>query len=457
MSKDEQIRVAIVGTGMAGLATGYLLQHDDRRRYSVTLFERGEHISLDSASVSLRDDEGNIERVDLPMRAFAGGYYKNLKAMYDHIGVQYHTKRFLFAFEPSPLRKPKTPTTPYFIHASNNHRIPPIRPEGVSFLRHAAEIAFLAICYLWMSICFFLVKPHVAESFGQYLGRIRVPQYFVSHYLVPLMCSVSTCSHDELLAFPASDLTEYKRLTHGRDHYVVTSGVQHAQSKLSEGLTIKLSAEVISVEPAGSQVKLTWKSSNNFKAKLTEKYFDRVVLAVTPDVVARIFKPLELAMMRIPRRKVESVVLQPPKSPRRLKVVEHSHKTEPEIIKGFKTDTIAFRSDHDGPPQTESLHHTESGAIIATCGFDQTIKQSEVLHRWAFPRVLRSPESKLIVNEMFKERKAGKQARFGWQNGDQNVWLVGGWCWDGMVLLEGCLVSAVRVARDFDVGVPWRT
>lgn len=35
-----QTRVAIIGTGLAGLTTAYLLQNDSRNRYSVTLFEQ---------------------------------------------------------------------------------------------------------------------------------------------------------------------------------------------------------------------------------------------------------------------------------------------------------------------------------------------------------------------------------------------------------------------------------
>ncbi len=33
-------RVAIIGTGLAGLTTAYLLQNDSKRRYEVTLFEQ---------------------------------------------------------------------------------------------------------------------------------------------------------------------------------------------------------------------------------------------------------------------------------------------------------------------------------------------------------------------------------------------------------------------------------
>lgn len=40
MKKDRRIKVAVVGTGMAGLVTAYLLSHDEQDRYAVTLFEK---------------------------------------------------------------------------------------------------------------------------------------------------------------------------------------------------------------------------------------------------------------------------------------------------------------------------------------------------------------------------------------------------------------------------------
>lgn len=38
-SKAKQQKVAIIGSGMAGLATAHLLHHDPHQRYSVTVFE----------------------------------------------------------------------------------------------------------------------------------------------------------------------------------------------------------------------------------------------------------------------------------------------------------------------------------------------------------------------------------------------------------------------------------
>lgn len=36
----RETRVAIVGTGLAGLTTAYLLDHDKQNRFAVTLFEQ---------------------------------------------------------------------------------------------------------------------------------------------------------------------------------------------------------------------------------------------------------------------------------------------------------------------------------------------------------------------------------------------------------------------------------
>jgi hypothetical protein len=37
---STQSRVAIVGTGLAGLTTAYLLHRDQQQRYAITLFEQ---------------------------------------------------------------------------------------------------------------------------------------------------------------------------------------------------------------------------------------------------------------------------------------------------------------------------------------------------------------------------------------------------------------------------------
>lgn len=46
-------RVAIIGTGLAGLSTAYLLHNDGHKRYAVTLFEQVRALSHPSQNTSV--------------------------------------------------------------------------------------------------------------------------------------------------------------------------------------------------------------------------------------------------------------------------------------------------------------------------------------------------------------------------------------------------------------------
>ena len=212
------------------------------------------------------------------MRAFAGGFYKNLIAMYDYLGVEYHVQPFLFDF----VNAPKTHTgstkrlkwSSYYVHSSNNHRIPPVTPKGIKTSAWLLETLYILVCYIWFSACCFLVLPRtsgekdVCETLKGYLQRIKLPRYFVELYLLPMLSSVATCSHRALLDFPASDVTEYKRRTHGKPHYIVSNGVQDVQSKLAKGIDTRLSVTVSAVERQQSQVRISWRQTKNAHNRL---------------------------------------------------------------------------------------------------------------------------------------------------------------------------------------------
>lgn len=459
----------------------------------------------------MRNEEtGAIERVDLPMRASAGGYYTNLLRMYSHLSIPLHPLRFLFVFakilpsatsssHPPPTSTPGT----YFIHASNLHQTPPPWPGARPVLLHLLEILYLIVCQFWFTVACFLVRPRPSESLASYLSRIWLPRRYVSHYLLPLMSSVSTCSHDEMLAFPASDVVAYKRLSHGQQHYAVCGGVRQVQARLASGLQdVRLGARVVEVIPrqAGDEkvgktgmrssagVTVRWRPVNSQWTEETdreeEETFDRVILAVSPDVAARIFRPLRSTLAQLPTVRVESSVLRPRTPPaehegsgpdtHRL-IGENDHEDDDERDDGgsadgppskgcmhhlFGTDasppaqSITFRTRFsETGSRTEALHAMPSGVVVSTCPFNPDAERKRTLQTARFTRTLRTVQSRAVVQRMLGEVEGGDAAE--WVNGEDDVWVTGAWCWDGMVLLEGCVVSAMRVARDFGVCIPW--
>jgi hypothetical protein len=380
------------------------------------------------------------------MRAFAGGFYNNLKSLYDHLEVPYHSQPFLFQFA-GPRRGSSSPSSSYFVHASNLHQRAP-RPTAVGIIQYLLEVLYLITCYAWFSLCCFIAVPYSGETLRHYLTRTQTPKRFVTYYLLPLISSVTTCPHDALLDSPASDITDYKRRTHGAPHYTVSAGVKAVQERLVRGIDYELGAYVKAVEPQEKGVKISWEKSGE---GLHTEYFDRIILAVAPDVVGRIFEPLRYHMTRMPTALVESVVHND------RGVLEEQESVRAAAEKRG-AQLICLRTTTENSTRTESHHIQPCGAIVTTCPYSP-LDPALVLHSAKFTRVLRSPQSQRIVNAIFSR---GQQV-YGddksvplWRNGDDNVWLAGGWCWDGMVLLEGCVVSAMRVANALEVEVPWQ-
>ncbi|KAL2838191.1 hypothetical protein BJY01DRAFT_251093 [Aspergillus pseudoustus] len=586
MKPPRRQRVAIVGSGMAGLVAGYLLANDKEGRFEVEVLEMQDCLSLDSASYTLprprqppfpppccsdavsvptngtgtangstvkpksastiktqtqtqtaetdEQDEGE-ERVDLPMRAFAAGYYDNLRKLYTHLGVTFEEPRFVYSLStlastgdsPTTKKRTQTDSQTYFIHSSNNHILPPIRPQGLSLLRWVIEAAYLFFWYTYFTFACFLIAPRRSEkssiatkcglitartqgeTLRSFLTRIHVPTYYTTRYFLPLMASVTTCTHDELLNFPARDIVTYARRTFRRPHYTVRGGVRQAEGKLSKGLKVKFGAKVTSVktlEDGSGRVKVRWRWTHSSSAKgrsddgrvgadsatsssataiaereeheeYEEEVYDKAIIAVTPDVVGSIFEPLANEMADIPTTSVQSVVHQdfarigassahlrgdPRFQSRTIMATSSSSsssRSNPTLpVSGPVSAAIHMFTDlHTG--RTESVHEHRSSMLITTYPIDNAIDEAKILHRAKFTRVLRSARSREVVNGIFnlglKSVNKEGEGEDGWKSGDGNVYLVGGWCWDGMVMLEGCIVSAIRVADALGVDVPW--
>lgn len=233
------------------------------------------------------------------------------------------------------------------------------------------------------------------------------------------------------------------------NHYVVSDGVHSVQEKLLQGLDVRLGVQSFRVSPVPSDggVEITTRDSSSGK-EATER-FDFVVLAVSPDIVARVFKPLQSALESIPTTTVETVAhtdssLVSSSSPGKGSVSDQ----EP-----GSAQHISFLSDSDS---TESTHQQPTSVLVTTNPLSD-IEPSKIIQSASFTRVLRTPESRALVNELFRENEISQSVKGaeGWRNGDNGVFLAGGWCWDGMVLLEGCVVSAMRVASALGVEVPW--
>jgi len=94
-TQHERMKIAVVGSGLAGLHVAWLLSCPEHfppghplaaTGAEVHLFERAPAIGFDAHSVDVCGGRG---RVDVPMRGFYVSYYPRLATLYRTAGVQY--------------------------------------------------------------------------------------------------------------------------------------------------------------------------------------------------------------------------------------------------------------------------------------------------------------------------------------------------------------------------------
>lgn len=386
-------------------------------------------------------------KVDIPMRAFTGGYYRNLMAMYNHLGVHYHRQKFRFEFWSHQAHLTEQHPGPYFIHASDSHEFPPPRPASVGLLAYIIELMFVVGCFFWFTICcHFTSTRGENEDFDTFLRQIWLPRRFVSRYLLPLMSAIATCSHQEMLDFPANDVIQYRKLITGQKQYVVTGGVGTVQDILTRDLDMRLREQVVRIEPKHPVVEIVSERTDaaGGKTRMFET-FDQVIVAVPPNVVAAIFQPAQAQLSRIPIRSLETIV--------------HRTASAHQFTRSkHNADHILLKTSATAGGWTEATHLRPDGIAVTSCPALPLPAHYEVFASATFTRTLRTPESRWIVGNvlgMMNPDSETTDESKSWRNGDNCVWVVGAWCFDGMVLLEGAVSSAMHVAKAFGVQIPW--
>ncbi|KAG6854083.1 hypothetical protein C0991_010830 [Blastosporella zonata] len=301
----RQVKVAVVGSGLAGLTATYLLSkpvgEDSDVEFDVHLFEKAPMLGMDCSSVSLpASDSEALEdawRVDVPMRSFQGGYYSQLIALYARLGVAFREADFSYSFSlltpPSPTQQRQINATMIYNGLSGRAGIsmPSILDEPYRLTKGKGLItrAFtrvwtiglfvfltlhLLLCYvrtLYHALPF--LRPKVVEkmSFEEW-ARWTMPRRtlarwtgidfawkdYVETVLIPLFSAVCTAPKEDVLQHPVEEFLDYIWLTFGTHHYVAINGVRDVVARLTATTkNIHLSSTITSITPDTKNPHLT--------------------------------------------------------------------------------------------------------------------------------------------------------------------------------------------------------
>ncbi|KAF8936279.1 hypothetical protein BGZ58_004380 [Dissophora ornata] len=299
-SPARKLRVAVVGSGLAGLTVAHILSslHSDDGQgdqgIDVELFEKAHKLGMDAASLSVtcpcqkcaeaagRDNgDPNHEhvegRMDVPMRSFFPEYYPNLVRLYRSIGVKFHDADntlacFDVTFDSNTSTTDSTPSSrltkdvnieaPYLssrsYKVSSDHTItlPDLPPLSIlnpyPFGRRLLGYYRIARDYVKMLTVSkeFMTQGRMMEigkdptEWGN--GRQASLREFLvsggyshdfSAFFVPLFACVCTCSFERMMEYPACVVLEYvARCMPFGRMQFVSSGVREVTENLSKNI-----------------------------------------------------------------------------------------------------------------------------------------------------------------------------------------------------------------------------
>lgn len=259
-------RIAIIGSGMAGLAASWFLGAER----SVTLFERQARLGIGAHSVQA---PGGV--VDVPLRVIYPGYYPELFALLAETGVAVEALDASMGFS-------DLDGASYFRYRNVQalgRTLPWVTPA--TWLRGASRHILFDLCrFLWQSPQALAAGALAGRTLGDYLDSQNYSYAFIDRFLVPAFAGINTVSCQEVRDYPADLIARY----FNRDFvfssvYRAVGGAQTIAQALSARVAqLRLDACIRSVRREVDAVRITM-------ADGSVETFDAVIFATQANQV----------------------------------------------------------------------------------------------------------------------------------------------------------------------------
>jgi predicted NAD/FAD-binding protein len=215
-------KIAIIGTGISGLAAAYLLN----RRHEVTVYERAERIGGHARTVTVNYG-GRTIPVDTGFIVFNEKNYPHLSAMFRHLDVPVHKSDMTFA---ASIRNGWLEWGAKDANAIFGQRRNLLRPKFGLLIHDVFRFNSLAESTVER-------QPHL--TLDGLIAALGLGDWFRRYYLLPMSAAIWSCPPCEMMRFPARTLVRFFANHHllsasGQPQwYTVTGGAQEYVRRLS--------------------------------------------------------------------------------------------------------------------------------------------------------------------------------------------------------------------------------
>ncbi len=181
------MRIAVIGTGIAGNVAAYHLS----REHEVTVFEAGGHVGGHTHTHEV-EQAGRVYAVDTGFIVFNDWTYPNFIRLLDELGVESQASRMSFSVrdEASGLEYNGTSLNTLFAQRSNL-----VRPSFWRMVRDIVRFNREAPALL--------ARNGDDLTLGEYLAAQRYSREFIAHYIIPMGAAIWSTDPESMQRFPA--------------------------------------------------------------------------------------------------------------------------------------------------------------------------------------------------------------------------------------------------------------
>lgn len=415
--------IAVIGSGMAGLATARILKDAG---HNITIFEALTGRGMDSHSTEF---EGGL--IDAPLRVMNPHLWKNTLSLATYLGIKTYPVRTYMAC--SWLFEDRTETW----LTTTRSRIGnfPIINNRKGLQQYGWRLV-KGMLQLKTAIAKFFKSKDQDITLAEFINQHDIEEVFWHGAVMPVLYTICTCNPKTIGEWPAKPLLIFLRqLTDGDALLRIQGGTPALVDKLIENINIQSGAAISKVTQQGDKVLV----ENN---KGEQQLFDRVVVATPTTKIEEFLDPVQFA---------DDIALLKQFRFEQGQLVIH---TDPSVMPPKRKDwsVLSYMMDRKFTRQqfTVWLNSVEpslvgKNAVFQTWQPVTEIDPKKVISTVTLTRAVVDSQTVALNKELQQRHKSA----------NRKVFFCGSWSCDGLPILESAVTSAMHIAEIFGAPLPF--
>jgi uncharacterized protein len=418
------MKIAIIGSGISGLATAYLLN----KEHDIELFEKNDYLGGHSNTANIKYNQKDIN-VDTGFIVFNFRTYPNLKALFELLNVRIDKSNMSFGIKDldSKLEYNGDNLAGLFAQKKNI-----FNPKYLKML-------FDIIKFNKASIKLIESKENIENiTLYEFIKNLKLGTYFQDFYLFPMAAAIWSCPLELMKNYPAKTFLQFfynhglLTVTNQPQWYTVKGGSKEYVKKITKDFKTKIRLNCQIMEAKNDKNKVTLKDNKGQSYK-----FDHVIFASHTDQTYKIIKDLNSK---------EKKILSSIKYSNNKAVLHNDQNQMPKNKKAWASWIYLNSKSQKKVSLSYWMNNLQNidakYPLFVTLNPIEKIDKSKIFAQYNYE------------HPIFDQKAIHAQEKLAEIQGKRNIWYCGAWTKYGFH--EDGLNSAINIAKEFDIEIPWK-